>query len=352
MTTREIATFVRGEISGDEGVSILRVAKIEESGPGDLTFLANPKYEKFVATTKASAILVSTSFDTKHASLPKGLTFIRVADPYVAFLQVLKRITPMSDPFPKGVHTTASVPASATLGRNVSLGAHVAVGEHAVIGSGTKIAPCCVIGDGVTIGENCLLYPNVTIYYGCRIGNNVIIQAGAVLGSDGFGFAPKPDGSYEKIPQMGIVVLEDDVEIGANCTIDRATLGHTILKKGVKLDNQVHIAHNVVIGEDTVIAAQTGISGSTKVGKNVIIAGQVGIVGHIEIADRTVLMAKTGVSKSTEPGVTYWSTPAKEHKRALKIEVVLRSLPEMAQDVEELKKAVESLSNRLANTKS
>lgn len=352
MTAREIATFVRGEINGDEGVEILRVAKIEEAGPGDLTFLANPKYEKHVAATKASAILVFTSFDTNKATLPKGLTVIKVPDPYIAFLQVLKHLTPMPDPFSKGVHPTASVSASATIGANVSLGAHVVVGENAAIGTGTKIAPGCVIGDGVTIGENCLMYPNVTVYHGCRIGKNAIIQAGVVLGSDGFGFAPRPDGTYEKIPQMGIVVLEDDVEIGANCTIDRATLGQTLLKKGVKLDNMVHIAHNVVIGEDTVIAAQTGISGSTKVGKNVIIAGQVGIVGHIEIADRTVLMARTGVSKSTEPGVTYWSSPAKEHKRALKIEVVLRSLPELARDVEDLKKAIEMLQGRLAKTKS
>ena len=352
MTTREIATFVGGELSGDQGVEILRVAKIEESGPGDLTFLANPKYEKFVASTKASAILVSSAFDAWRVTLPQGLVLIKVADPYIAFLQVLKRITPMPDPFPRGVHPTASVAPSAVVGANVSLGAHVAVGERALIGSGSKIAPGCAIGNGVTIGENCTLYPNVTIYHGCRIGKNVIIQAGSVLGSDGFGFAPRPDGSYEKIPQMGIVVIDDDVEIGANCTIDRATLGQTHVKKGVKLDNMVHIAHNVVIGENTVIAAQTGISGSTKVGNNVIIAGQVGIVGHIEIADRTVLMAKTGVSKSTEPGVTYWSTPAKEHKRALKIEVILRSLPELAGDVENLKKAVEVLRDRLAKTNS
>ncbi|MCX6133818.1 MAG: UDP-3-O-(3-hydroxymyristoyl)glucosamine N-acyltransferase [Ignavibacteriales bacterium] len=352
MTTREIATIVRGEISGDEGAEILRVAKIEESGPGDLTFLANPKYLKHVAGTKASAILVSASFDTTQADVPKSLTVIKVPDPYVAFLQVLKLITPIPDPFSKGVHATASVAASAAIGTNVSLGAHASIGEHASIGSGTKIAPCCVIGNGVTIGENCLIYPHVTLYHGCRVGKNVIIQAGTVIGSDGFGFAPKPDGTYEKIPQLGIVVLEDDVEVGANCTIDRATLGQTVLKRGVKLDNMVHIAHNVVVGEDTVIAAQTGISGSTKVGKNVIIAGQVGIVGHIEIADRTVLMAKTGVSKSTEPGVTYWSTPAKEHKRALKIEAVLRSLPELAKDVEDVKKAIEKLQDILAKAKS
>lgn len=352
MTTREIATIVRGEISGDEGAEILRVAKIEESGPGDLTFLANPKYLKHVAGTKASAILVSASFDTMHADLPKGLTVIKVPDPYVAFLQVLKLISPIPDPFSKGVHPTASVAASAVIGTHVSLGAHAVVGENASIGSGTKIGPCCVIGDGVTIGENCLIYPHVTLYHGCRVGKNVIIQAGTVIGSDGFGFAPRSDGTYEKIPQLGVVVLEDDVEVGANCTIDRATLGQTVLKRGAKLDNMVHIAHNVVVGEDTVIAAQTGISGSTKVGKNVIIAGQVGIVGHIEIADRTVLLAKTGVSKSTEPGVTYWSTPAKEHRRALKIESVLRSLPELAKDVEEVKRTIEKLQDILAKAKS
>jgi len=350
MTAREIATFVRGEISGTEGIEILRVAKIEEAGPGDLTFLANPKYEKHVAATNASAILVAASFDTKRSGLPSHLTFIKVPDPYVAFLRVMKLITPMPDPFWKGIHSTAVVAPTASIGKNVSLGAHVTVGDHAVVGDNAKIGHGCVVGDSALIGEGSLLYPNATVNHGCRVGRNAIIQSGAVIGSDGFGFAPKPDGSYEKIPQMGIVVLEDDVEVGANCTIDRATLGQTLLMKGVKLDNMVHIAHNVVVGENTVIAAQTGISGSTKVGKNVIIAGQVGIVGHIEIADRTVLMAKTGVSKNTEPGVTYWSSPAKEHKRALKIEVILRSLPELALDVEELKKSVEVLRDRLAKT--
>jgi UDP-3-O-[3-hydroxymyristoyl] glucosamine N-acyltransferase len=349
MTAHEVAAFLHGEISGDPGVDILRVAKIEEAAAGDLTFLANPKYEKFVGTTKASAILVSSSFDAKRERA--GLTFIRVPDPYVGFLRVMKRVTPMPDPFPKGIHPTAIISESATLGGNVSLGGHVVVGRNAVLGENTKIGPGCVIGDGVVIGENCLIYPNVTVYHGCRVGNGVVIHAGVVLGSDGFGFAPKADGTYEKIPQLGNVVVEDDVEIGANCTIDRATMGHTVVGKGSKLDNHVHIAHNVVIGHDTVIAAQTGISGSTKVGNNVVIAGQVGIVGHIEIADKTVLMAKTGVAKSTEPGKTYWGTPAKEHLRALKIEAVVKYLPELSKDVEELKRSVDALRSRLAETK-
>ncbi len=184
-----------------------------------------------MAATKASAILVYTTFDPTHAHRSGGLTFISVPDPYVAFLQIMKRITPMPDPFFKGIHPTATIAESATIGNNVSLGAHVVVGDKAHIGSNTKIAPGCVIGDEVTVGESCILYPNVSINYGCRLGNNVIINAGAVIGSDGFGFAPKSDGTYEKIPQLGIVVLEDDVEIGANCTIDRATLGQTLLKK-------------------------------------------------------------------------------------------------------------------------
>lgn len=351
MTAQDVATFVHGEISGDPAVEILRVAKIEDADSGDLTFLANPKYEKFVAATKASAILVSTSYDTKRSPERRGLTFIKVPDPYVAFLQVMKRIVPMPDPFTKGIHATAALSESATLGSNAALGAYVVVGRNVVIGSNTKIAHGCVIGDGVTIGENCSIYPNVTIYHGTRLGNGVIIHAGAVLGSDGFGFAPKADGSYEKIPQMGIVVIEDNVEIGANCTIDRATMGQTVVKHGTKLDNLVHIAHNVIIGENTVIAAQSGISGSTKVGKNVVIAGQVGIVGHIEIADRTVLMAQSGVPKSTEAGKTYFGYPAKEHMRAMRIEAVIRSLPEMAKDLEALKKSLEELRSHLAETK-
>ena len=347
MTAKEIATLFEGEIVGDPNVEIRRVAKIEEAGAGDLTFFANPKYEKYIASTKAAAILVPTKFDT--SLLPAGRpVFIKVADPYVAFLQILKRITPMPDLFPKGIHPTAVVPTSAKLGSGVSLGAHAVLGENVVVGSNTKIGPGCVLGEGSSVGDESVIYPNVTIYHGCQIGNRVILHSGVVVGSDGFGFAPKKDGTYEKFPQLGIVVIEDDVELGANCTIDRATMGQTLLKRGVKLDNMVHIAHNVVVGENTVIAAQSGISGSTKVGKNVMIAGQVGVVGHIEIGDRSILMAQSGVPKSTEPGKVYFGTPAKEHKRALKIEAVIRSLPELAKDVEELKRSLEELRNRLS----
>ena len=349
MTAQEIAALVGGDVQGNPGIQILKVAKIEEADEGDITFLSNPRYEKFVDATKASAILVARTFNVElHSKAKPGLAFIRVADPYIAFLQILKQLTPMPDPFIPGIHPASVVAESAVVGPGVSLGARAVVGRDARIGANTKIAPGCVIGDGVVIGESCQLFPNVTIYHGCRIGSRVIIHAGTVIGSDGFGFAPKPDGAYEKIPQMGIVVIEDDVEFGANCTVDRATMGQTVIKRGAKFDNLVHLAHNVVVGEDTVIAAQTGISGSTKVGKNVMIAGQVGIVGHIEIADRSVVLAQSGISKSTQAGKTYYGTPAKEHMRALKIEAIIRSLPELAKDVEELKKLLEALKSDLA----
>jgi UDP-3-O-[3-hydroxymyristoyl] glucosamine N-acyltransferase len=347
MTAQEIATLFHGEIVGDPNVEILRVAKIEDAGSGDLTFFSNPKYEKYIVATKASAILVSSTFDT--AKIPAShLVFIKVPDPYVAFLQILKRITPMPDPFPKGIHPTAVVPSSAKLGSDVSLGAHVVLGENVVVGANSKISHGCVLGNGSSVGEESVLYPNVTLYHGCHVGNRVILHAGVVVGSDGFGFAPKSDGTYEKIPQLGIAVIEDEVEVGANCTIDRATVGQTVLKRGVKLDNMVHIAHNVIVGENTVIAAQSGISGSTKIGKNVVIAGQVGVVGHIEIADRSILMAQSGIPKSTETGKGYLGSPAKEQHRAMRIEAIIRSLPELAKDVEQLKRSLEELRNRLS----
>jgi UDP-3-O-[3-hydroxymyristoyl] glucosamine N-acyltransferase len=348
MNVREVAALVRGEIEGDGNLEIARVAKIEEAVAGDLTFVANPKYEKFLGTTKASAVLVSTKLDTGRYRRQPPITFIRVHDPYLAFLTVLKSITRIPDPFPTGVHSTAVVDESAKLGANVSLGAHVVVGKNAVIGDNTRISHGCVIGDEAEIGQDCLFYPRVTVYHQCKVGSRVIIHSGVVIGSDGFGFAPQPDGTYEKIPQLGIVVIEDDVEIGANCTIDRATMGQTTIHRGVKLDNLVHLAHNVSVGDHTVIAAQTGISGSTKIGKNCMIAGQVGMVGHIEIADRTIIMAQSGIPKSiTEPGKSYFGYPAKERGRALRIEAVLRSLPELAQELRELQKRVEELRERI-----
>lgn len=346
MTAAEIATWLEGELVGDGAVQISRVAKIEEAAPGDLTFLANPKYERFVASTNASAILVRRDFDPSKVHRPTALSFIKVDDPYVAFLHVLKRFTPAVDPFPTGIHPTAIVSESATLGTGVTLGAHCVVGKNAVVGNNSRISHGVIIGDGVVIGNDCMLYPHVTIYHGCRLGNRVTIHAGTVIGSDGFGFAPRRDGSYEKIPQFGSVRIEDDVEIGANCTIDRSTLGETIIGRGVKLDNLVHIAHNVTVGENTVIAAQTGIAGSVRIGKNVMMGGQVGVSGHLEIADRSVILAQSGITKSTEPGKTYLGYPAKEQARAHRMEAALRMLPEMMWEFRQLQQKVQELLER------
>lgn len=351
MKVHEIATLLQGEVVGDADVDIAGVAKIEEAADGDLSFIANPKYEKYLPSTKASAVLVSQKLDlNKYAG--STVTFIKVLDPYLAFLLVLKRFAPPADSFPTGIHPTAIVSPEARIGASVCLGAHVVVDKGAVIENNTKISHGCVIGEGVQIGTDCRIYPNVTVYHRCRIGNRVTIHSGTVIGSDGFGFAPKPDGGYEKVPQIGIVVIEDDVEIGSNCSIDRATMGETIICRGAKLDNLIQIAHNVVIGEDTVIAAQAGISGSTKIGKQVMIGGQAGFVGHIEIADSSIIMAQAGVSRSfTEPGKAYSAYPAKEHSRALRMEAALRSLPEMMREFSELKRNVDRLLEKLDSKK-
>ncbi len=348
MTVADIAEWLQGDLVGDGSMDILRVAKIEEAGRQDLTFLANPRYTKHIATTGASAVLVSRSFSHLEIKAPKTLAFIKVDDPYGAFLQVLRRLTPSIDPFGKGIHGTAVVSSTATLGTNVDLGAYVVVADGVHIGDNTRIGEGCVIGAQAEIGKDCRLFPNVTIYHQCQLGNRVTVHSGTVIGSDGFGFAPKAGGAYEKIPQLGIVVIEDDVEIGSNCSIDRATMGETIIRKGVKLDNLIQVAHNVVIGENTVIAAQTGVSGSTKLGKNMMVAGQVGFAGHLEIADGTVIMAQSGIPNSIrEEGKTFFGYPAKERGKALRIEALIRSLPELAQEVHSLKQQLESLLKKL-----
>ena len=351
MTIREIAEWLGGEIAGgtDKGLpAIDRVAKIEEAMPGSLTFLANPKYEKQLGTTNASAVLVSRKLDLNKIADRASVVFIRVDDPYVAFLHVLKRLTPTIDPFFPGVHSTAVISPNAVLGKNVSVGAYAVIGEKAIIGSSTKIGDGCIIGMQTQIGADCILYPNVVVYHQCILGKKVILHSGAVIGSDGFGFAPKPDGTYEKIPQLGIVVIEDDVEIGANTTVDRAVMGDTRIRRGVKIDNLVQIAHNVVIGEDTVIAAQTGISGSTKIGKQCMIGGQVGITGHIEIADHTVIMAQSGVHGNIqEPGKSFFGSPVDEARKAQRALIAMKMLPEMLREFTSLKKKVADLEQRI-----
>jgi len=347
MKLGQIAAMLGGELLGDGEATIKRVAKIGEAGSGDITFIANPKYEKYINTTKASAVIISKTLDITKAQR-RDVAYIKVDDPYLSFLLVLKQFAPSTPVLPIGIHSTAVIAPTAKLGEKVAIGACVVIGERCRIGNNTTIAHGTVLGDEVEIGDGTLIYPNVTIRERCRVGSRVIIHSGTVIGSDGFGFAPKPDGTYEKIPQLGIVVVEDDVEIGANCTIDRATMGETVIKQGVKLDNLIQIAHNVVVGENTVIAAQSGISGSTKLGKNCLIAGQVGIIGHLEIADRTTIAAQSGLSKSIkEPGKTYFGSPAKEHSVAFRQEGAIRQLPELLRTVQQLQKRIEALEEEL-----
>ena len=344
MTVNEIAEKIQAEVIGDGGISIHSVGKIEEAGAGQISFIANPKYLRYLADTNASAVIISNSI--ADDALPKREempVLLRTADAYTSFLHLLQLFNPPSQILLPGVHPTAVIAQSAEIGIDVRVGAHVVIGENCSIGPETIIAHGSVIGDNVDVGEKTILYPNITIREGCKIGSRVIIHSGTVIGSDGFGFAPGDDGRYSKIPQTGIVVIEDDVEIGSNCSVDRATLGETRICKGAKLDNLIQVAHNVVIGENTVIAGQSGIAGSTKIGKQCILAGQVGLVGHIRIADNVIIGAQSGVSKSLSKPGTYFGSPAKEHPRGLRIEAVIRQLPELLKEIEDLKKDVAQL---------
>jgi UDP-3-O-[3-hydroxymyristoyl] glucosamine N-acyltransferase len=334
---------------GDGAAEIERVAKIEEAGPGDISFLSNLKYKKHVMSTAASALLVAKDLPlTEFSRRLPPLNFVKVADPYRSFLQLIDLFHPASPAMQKGIHPSAIIAQSARIAPDAAIGAFVTVGEGCTIGPEVSVREGSFIGDGVEIGDHSLLYPNVVVRDGCRIGKRVIVHPGCVIGSDGFGFAPKPDGTYEKIPQRGIVVIEDDVEIGANCTIDRATIGETRIERGVKLDNLIMIGHNVVIGENTVIAAQSGVSGSAKLGKNCALGGQVGLVGHLELADRTTIGAQSGVRKSvTEPGSTYHGTPAREIHETLKIEAAMRQLPALIKEIRELQNRVRELEESL-----
>lgn len=352
MKLSEICKIVGGETAGDGNTDIARLAKIEEAGRGDLTFLANPKYRKYLTSTGASAVLVSR--DAHFDELDRRqdpLALVRVSDPYLAFLQLIDRFHPAAAPLPRGIHATAVIASTAKLGSNIALGAHVVIGERSVIGDNVSIYPCTVLADDVRLGHDSTLHANVAVREQCVIGDRVIVHSGTVIGSDGFGFAPKGDGTFEKIPQRGIVVVEDDVEIGANCTIDRATIGETRIEKGVKLDNLIQVAHNVVIGERTVIAAQSGISGSTKIGKECLIAGQVGFAGHLTIADRTTFGAQSGVAKSvTEQGKTYFGYPARELQQSLRMDAALKQLPELLVEMRNIERRLQELERQIGKT--
>jgi UDP-3-O-[3-hydroxymyristoyl] glucosamine N-acyltransferase len=349
MLLRDIAGLVHGEIEGNENAEITGPAKIEEAGPGDITFLANPKYKKFLVSTRASAVLISNETDTHDIDpRPHTVSFIKVAHPYSAFLTVLDIFSPPLTPQPKGIHPTAVIAHNATIHPDASIGAYVIIGERSTVGHGTTILHHTVIGNNVSVGSDGLIYPLVSIREGSTIGDRVIIHSGAVIGSDGFGFAPRENGSYEKIPQRGIVTIGNDVEIGANCTIDRATLGETRIEDGVKLDNLVQIAHNVVVGAHTVIAAQSGISGSTKLGEQCIVGGQVGFVGHITIAAKTSVAAKAGVTKSVkEPGKALYGHPANDIRKVFRVEAALRQLPDLLIELRKLQERIALLEREL-----
>ncbi len=339
-TLKELSRRVKAELHGDGTIKIKGTAKIDSASKGEITFLANPKYKHYLEGTGASAVIID-----KKMEFDSPLPHLRVDDVYYRFLQIFLLFNPPPEQLKPGIHKSAVIDPSATLGKKVAIGPQVFIGQDCKIGAGTRIFPGCVIMDGVEIGNNCLLYPLVSIRESCRIGNGVIIHNGTVIGSDGFGFAPF-EGKYHKIPQVGRVVVEDDVEIGANCTIDRATMGETIIRKGAKLDNLIHIAHNVDVGENTVMAAQTGISGSTKIGHHVMLGGQVGTVGHITIGDYAQVGAQSGVAKSVMEKEVVFGYPARPIMRTKRIEAVINQLPELLKRIQQLEKEIKALKNQ------
>lgn len=342
-TAAMVAQMLKGTVEGDPEIKLNSIAKIEEGHEGALSFLANPKYESYIYTTASSAVLVRNDF--KPAKKVRA-TLIRVADPYQS-IAVLLTLYEQSKPKKKGIHPTAVIEPGAKVGNDVYIGAYAYISENAVIGDGCRLYPHVFIGEGAKIGSNSVLYAGVKIYHQCVLGNDCILHAGAVIGADGFGFAPVTDANFMKIPQIGNVVLEDSVEIGANTCVDRATMGSTVLRSGVKLDNLVQIGHNVEIGEHTVIAALTGVAGSSKVGKNCMIGGQVGIVGHITVADGCKMGAQAGVIGTVkEENSTLVGMPAIDSKQYMRSYAYFARLPDLNKKIDELSKAVDSLKNK------
>jgi UDP-3-O-[3-hydroxymyristoyl] glucosamine N-acyltransferase len=341
-TAQQIGALLKGTVEGDASVAVDKLAKIEEAEAGSLSFLANPKYEPYLYSTNASIVIINND---QQLAEPVKATLIRVENAYTA-ISVLLEIYNQIKLNKTGIEQPSFIHPSAQIGEDVYIGAFAYIGPNVKIGNNTKIYPNCWIADNVTIGSNVMLFSSVKVYFECRIGNDVIIHSGAIIGSDGFGFAPTEDGSYKKISQIGNVVIEDNVEIGSNTTIDRATMGSTIIRKGVKLDNLVQIAHNVEIGENTVIAAQAGISGSTKIGENVVIGGQAGVVGHIVVPNRTQLQAQTGLSRSIKGEGEKWAgSPAATYQVHMRSVVALQRLPELEKKVAELEKIIKEIKN-------
>ncbi len=337
----QIAMMINGKVEGDAGTMVASFGKIEEATNGQLAFLANLKYEEHLYSTQASIIIVNEAQELKH---PISATLIRVADAYSAFATLLDKYQQIKTQQLSGIQQPSYIDATAKIGEAVFIGAFSYIGENAIIGNGAKIFPNVYIGNKAIVGENSILHPGVKIYHDCVIGNNVVIHAGTIIGGDGFGFAPQADGTFKKVPQIGNVIIEDNVEIGSNTTIDRGTLGSTIIRSGAKLDNLLQIAHNVEIGNNSVIAAQAGISGSTKVGNNVMIGGQVGIVGHLTIADGSKINAQSGVSKSIKtPNTAVTGSPAFDYTAALRSQAIARKLPELEKRIKELEEIVKEM---------
>lgn len=335
-TAKQIADLLGGQLEGNPDIIISRVIKIDEDETGGLGFLANPKYESFIYTTGADVVIVHNDFKPDKAVKP---TLIRVEEPYLAVASLLEMYNKMKLD-KKGISKLAFIDESATIGKDVYIGEYAFVGKNVVLGDGVKVYPNTYIGDFSKIGDGCMIFSGVRIYHDTVMGRNCTLHSGVIVGGDGFGFAPNEDGEYVKVAQTGNVMIEDDVEIGANTTIDRATLGSTIIRKGVKLDNLIQVAHNVEIGEHTVIAAQTGISGSTKIGKNCMIGGQVGIVGHIRIGDNVKIQAQSGVPSNVKDGEIIMGSPAINLRQFMKSYIHFKNLGDIAERLEKLENRV------------
>ena len=341
-SAKQIAQFLQGEIVGDENASVHTFAKIEEGTPGALSFLSNPKYTQYLYETKSSIVLVNKDFVPEKEI---HTTLIKVDNAYESLAKLLM-LYEQSKPKKQGIDPLASIASTAKIGENVYIGPFAVIGEHAEIGNNTQIYPHVCVGDGAKIGDDCTLYFSVNVYQGCKVGNRVILHAGAVIGADGFGFAPTPHG-YDKIPQIGIVIIEDDVEIGANTCIDRATMGATIIHKGVKLDNLIQIAHNDEIGSHTVMAAQVGIAGSAKIGEWCMFVGQVGVGGHIHVGNHVELGAQTGAPFNIEDNKQLIGAPPVEKRTFFRNVALTQRLPEMYKELGALRKELEELKKQL-----
>ncbi|MCI6874871.1 MAG: UDP-3-O-(3-hydroxymyristoyl)glucosamine N-acyltransferase [bacterium] len=341
-TAQQIAAFLRGTVEGDPEVKVSNFSKIEEGKPGTLTFLANPKYEHHIYHTEASIVLVNQDFTPTE---PIHTTLIRVENAYTALAQLLNMVEQAKSK-KSGVDSTAFIAPTASVGEDCYIGNMAYIGERVKLGNNCQVYPFAYIGDNVEIGDNTILYPHVTVYHDCRIGQHCILHAGSVIGADGFGFAPEGE-QYKKIPQLGNVVIEDNVEIGANTTIDRAVMDSTIIRQGVKLDNLIQIAHNVEVGENTVMAAQVGIAGSVKVGKHCMFGGQVGLAGHIQIADDVTLGAQAGVISSVKEATTLLGAPAIQARNFMRSSAIFNRLPELYRTIGQLQREVETLKKEI-----